>query len=137
MVKLLTWLPYFNYWPYSEEKLTELYNALVLNNKINENKSFFESFKTYESLPVNGTIWKAKQVQLMYLLYLIYKKKKHHHSMHLHDIALKLFKSIENTFTGNGLNTTFNQIVLSETEKKKLSPGLLSIREIFENLKLS
>lgn len=127
----------FYYWPYSEEKLTELYIALVLNNKINENKSFLESFKTYESLPVNGTIWKAKQVQLMYLLYLIYKKKKQHNSMHLHDIALKLFRSTEITFSGNGLNTTFNQIVQYEAGKKKLSSGLQSIQEIFENLKLS
>ena len=45
----------YHFWPYEEEKLAELYNALILHNKITKNDSFSESFKTYENFPKNGS----------------------------------------------------------------------------------
>jgi hypothetical protein len=127
----------FHYWPYEPEKLKELYDALVTNDKIEQNDLFVESFKTYKDFPKNGTIWKAKQIQLMFLLYLIYGKKKQHKSLPLHNIAVKLFKKGNEDFYARALNTTFNQLLEKPNGGKKLSLGLQSIQDIFDNLHIN
>lgn len=123
------------YWPYSKKSLNDLYKALISNNKIKENKSFILPFKKYSDFPTNLTEWKASQVELMYLLYLIYNKKQHN-SQPLHNIAMKLFKKIEGDFDQKGLNTTFNQLINDLETNKELSTGLKSIDDIFSALNL-
>lgn len=125
----------FHYWPYSESSLTELYNALISNNKINPNSSFKMPFEKYSDFPENLTEWKASQVELMYLLYLIYNKKPHY-SQPLHNVAMKLFKKIKGDFNQKGLNTTLNQLIRDLDSNKKTSAELNSIKDIFSSLKL-
>ena len=125
------------YWSYAEVKLTELYNALLLNQKIEKNELFLESFNKYEDFPTNLTVWKAKKIQLIYLLYLIYNKKSQHNSLSLSNIAIKLFKDTNKGFDADILNITFHQLRSYEKERKKLSSGLQSIKDIFDGLNLN
>jgi hypothetical protein len=127
----------FQYWPYSEDSLKELYKLLLFNNKINMNDSFCEPFKKYEDFPKGLTEWIAPQVQLMYLLYLIYKGENHHKSHLLHTIAMKLFKNRKDDFDSKVLNTTCNQLIKDIQTEKPLSIGLKSIKAIFEDLNLN
>ena len=118
------------YWPYSRKNLSDLYDALITNNKINPNSSFILPFEKYSDFPENLTEWKAPQVELMYLLYLIYKKKQHN-SQPLHNIAMKLFKKIKGDFDQKGLNTILNKLINDLETNKEPSTGLKSINDIF------
>ncbi|MDO9000234.1 MAG: hypothetical protein Q7W45_10755 [Bacteroidota bacterium] len=127
----------FHYWPYSEDSLNKLYDALILNNKINENDSFCEHFKKYNILPKNPIEWKVSQKQLMYLLYLIYKEQKEYCSIPIHKIAEILFKNTKANFDAKILNTLLNQLIDDFKTRKPLSIGLKSIKTIFESLNLN
>ncbi|MFN7912759.1 MAG: hypothetical protein ACK5QC_13125 [Bacteroidota bacterium] len=126
-----------HYWPYSEDSLKALYKALLLNNKIKRNDSFCEPFRKYEDFPKDLTEWVAPQVQLMYLLYLIYKEENHHKGHLLHTIAMKLFKNGKGDFDPKVLNTTCNQLIKDFQADKPLSIGLKSIKTIFDDLDLN
>lgn len=123
------------YWPYSKKSLNDLKKALISNNKIHENKSFILLFKNYSDFPTNLTEWKASQIELLYLLYLIYNKKPHN-SLPLHHVAMKLFKKVIGDFNQKGLNTAFNQLINDFKTNRELSTGLKSIDNIFIALNL-
>jgi len=116
--------------------LKELHDTLVLNNKIIDNDSFSALFKTYEDFPKNPIEWKTSPNQLMYLLYLIFKKQKQFHGYQLDDIACRIFKKSVGNFNKKSLNTILNQVIKNINDKKPLSSNLEIIKNIFDDLKL-
>ncbi len=124
-------------WPFEDEKLKGLYNALLLDEKIKKNDFFSASFVSASNSAEKMTVWKKGPTELMYLFFLIYKEKRTYHSIPISSIAVNLFKKSEkDRFNSKNLNTIFNQISGYQNESKKLSRGMESIREIIESLNL-
>ena len=126
----------YTYWPYSDADLKKLYDALVLKNMIYENDSFYELFKIYTEFPKNPIEWRCSTNQLMYILYLIFKKKKEYDGYKVHDIACRIFKNSGGNFYKKNLNTILNQIIKNLNDKQPLSANLKTIKTIFNELKL-
>ena len=103
---------------------------------IYENDSFYELFKTYIEFPKNPIEWRWSPNQLMYLLYLIFKKKKEYDGYKVHDIACRIFKNSGGNFYKKNLNTILNQIIRNLNDKQPLSANLKTIKTIFNELKL-
>ncbi len=129
--------PEFIYWPYTLEKLIELYIELQLERKIERNDSFVKSFNSKEDIVKIPTVWKTSMTELMYLFHLIYKKKKTYRSIPIHTIAYILFKrNKEKNFDSKNLCSALSDVLRYENEKK-LSRDLLTIKDIFDSLNLS
>ncbi len=126
----------FDYWPYPEDKLTLLYKFLVEENKIEETKYFSELFTTHVNITKTPIVWKTANIQLMYLLHLIYKKDPQFKSWPLQTIAITLFTSNQRNFDSKGLNTSLLHAKEYENTKKKMSPGIRSIKNIYDRLEL-
>lgn len=126
----------FDYWPYPEDKLTVLYKILVEEKKIEETDYFFELFTKHVNITKTPIIWKTANIQLMYLLHLIYKKDTQFKSWPLHTIALTLFTSNKRNFDSKGLNTSLLQAKEYDDPEKKMSPGIRSIKKIYDRLDL-
>lgn len=126
----------FYYWSYSEEKLMSLHDLLITNNKIENNDFFQENFKTYIEFTRNPIVWKTSNIELMFLLDLIYKQEAQYKSFSLQNIAHKLFESNKRVFTSKGLNTALLQAKRYHSKGVKLSPGIKSIKDIIDSLEL-
>lgn len=126
----------YYYWPYSEEKLMKLYELLVNDNKIEKTDFFSENFKTFDEFPHNPIVWRTSNIELMYLFDLIYKQKGQYRSISLQTIANKLFKMGNKNFTSKGLNTSLLQAKCFREKGAKSSPGIKSIKNIFDSLAL-
>jgi hypothetical protein len=126
----------YTYWPYGDEDLKKLHDALVFKNMIYHNDSFSELFKIYIEFPKDPIVWRWSPNQLMYLLYLIFKKKKEYDGYKVHDIACRIFKNSGGNFYKKNLNTILNQIIRNLNDKQPLSANLKTIKTIFNELKL-
>ena len=126
----------YTYWPYSDEDLTKLYDTLVLKNMIYKNDSFSELFKIYNEFPKDPIVWRWSPNQLMYLLYLIFKKKKDYAGYKVHDIACRIFKNSVDNFRKKNLNTILNQVINCHNDTNAMSYNLITIKRIFNELKL-
>ena len=126
----------YTYWPYNKDDLKKLHDALFLENKIYNHDSFSELFLIYNEFPKKPIEWRVSPNQLMYLLYLIFKKQKQFHGYQLDDIACRIFKKSVGNFDKKNLNTILNQVIKNLNDKKPLSSNLKIIQKIFDDLKL-
>lgn len=131
------WNEEFYYWPYDLESLSKLYLALLKARNIEEHNEFINVFKIAKNLQTNQIVWEGSKRQLMILLYLIYKKINLYKDMSLPYIAIKLFKNSDNNFNLKSLSTILNQVIPMLNDRKKLSPSLVAIVTIFEDLNLN
>lgn len=124
------------YWPFAEEKLKKLELKLIENNCIQKTSTFYSSFKISKDFPKPSIIWLGSHVQLMSLLYLIYKKKGFHKNMPIHQIGVYLFKPKTGDYTVKTLNTSLNEIRPKFEKSGKRSPALQIILDIVLDLNL-
>lgn len=98
------------YWPGTVEQLDK-FNSLLLKYKLVEgNANYRLSFQEKYS-PESQIIWSAENKQLIYLLFLLYGNKRIYNGIGIHQIAVLVFKKIDDQLEARNLNTQLGKFM--------------------------
>ena len=122
------------YYNGSPEVLKTLHALLVEEKKIEQNLKFLDSLQIYSPPKIHRTVWKGKETQLIFFMYL-FLETHDYKGEPLHKIIPKLFvKSDKSDYKEQSLNTQYNNIFQQFDKPNALPSGLKSIQKIFDNL---
>ena len=120
---------------FDADKLQHLHDQLVMANFMDENKFFIETFKKRIPDPNLRSRWSKNGCrQLIYLVFLILKGGKYENES-IHKIIPRLFVNSDGEeFLNDTLKTEYNAISGTFKNSLHLSPHLIKILGLFENI---
>jgi hypothetical protein len=122
---------YFNL---TKEEVEKLYDVLLKNKLIQENKFFLNSFETNNTNKKYISSWIHKQTSAFYLLYLLNKKDFEFDNINLGRIYLKLFNRNGDKTESLHISTNFGKFRTSMSNKKKSQKYSSLIETIYNSL---